>query len=80
MILLNWNFSFLTALASLNSNNCDVFEIDQSGILEQRGFHIASPSSGVSRLLDKALESRGGAGNEVVMKIFHHNCGGLFLL
>lgn len=57
MILLNWNSSSLTASASLNSSSWDVFGIDQSGILEQRGLHTASPSSGVWRLQDKALES-----------------------
>lgn len=57
MILLNWNSSSLTALACLNSNSWDVFGIDQSGILQQRGLHAAAPSSQVWRLLDKALES-----------------------
>lgn len=57
MILWNWNSSSLTASACLNSNSWDVFGIDQSGVLEQRGLHTASPSSQLWRLLDKALES-----------------------
>lgn len=57
MILLNWNSSSLTALASLNSSSWDMFGMDQCGILEQKGLHTAPPSSGVRRLLDKALES-----------------------
>lgn len=71
MILLNWNSFSLTTSDSLNSSSCDVFRIDHSILLEQRTFHTAYPPPGVWGLQDKGTgESRGGTGNEVVMKIF----------
>lgn len=71
MILLNWNSFSLAALASLNSSSWDVLGVDQSGILEQRGFHCLSIFWSLETSGQGPGESRVGAGNEVVMNIFH---------
>lgn len=71
MILLNWNSFSLTALASLNSSSWDVLGADQSGVLEQRGFHCLSIFWSLETSGQGPGESRVGAGNEAVMNIFH---------
>lgn len=65
MILLNWNSSSLTALASLNSSSWDVAS------LNRRTSTLPLHCLEFGDFWTRPGESRAGAENEVVIRIFH---------